>query len=103
MLAGTGASRGVLSNRLNWLQSVGCLRKDITVKGEKRPTYHMTKKSIELYRNGLMAMIWERKYFTTPALDSVELIHDPLWQGILANHGMQPLQSVGTFDRCKLS
>mgnify|MGYP005721847709 FL=1 len=76
MLAGTGASRGVLSNRLNWLQSVGCLRKDITVKGEKRPTYHMTKKSIELYRNGLMAMIWERKYFTTPALDSVELIHD---------------------------
>jgi|TARA_B110000967_G_scaffold141004_1_gene144127 DNA-binding HxlR family transcriptional regulator len=76
MLAGTGASRGVLSNRLSWLQSVGCLRKDITVKGQKRPTYHMTKKSIELYRNGLMAMTWERKYFTTPALDSVELIHD---------------------------
>ena len=76
MLAGTGASRGVLSNRLSWLQSVGCLRKDITVKGQKRPTYHMTKKSIELYRNGLMAMVWERKYFTTPDLDSVELIHN---------------------------
>lgn len=76
MLAGTGASRGVLSNRLSWLQSVGCLRKDVTVKGQKRPTYHMTKKSIELYRNGLMAMVWERKYFTTPDLDSVELIHN---------------------------
>lgn len=41
-----------------------------------RPTYHMTKKSIELYHNGLMAMNWERKYISTPELDSVELVHN---------------------------
>ena len=27
MLSATGASRGVLSNRLNWLLSIDCLRK----------------------------------------------------------------------------
>lgn len=74
MLSATGASRGVLSNRLNWLLSIDCLRKNQS--NPKRPTYHMTKKSIELYHNGLMAMNWERKYFTTPELDSVELIHN---------------------------
>ena len=36
----------------------------------------MTKKSIELYHNGLMTMNWERKYFSTPELDSVELVHN---------------------------
>ena len=36
----------------------------------------MTKKSIELYHNGLMAMNWERKYISTPELDSVELVHN---------------------------
>lgn len=66
MLAGTGASRGVLSDRLNWLQSKDCLRKDVIKNGPRRPTYHLTKKSIDLYSNGLMAMVWERKYFATP-------------------------------------
>ena len=97
MLLGTGASRGVLSNRLRWLQSIDCLRKDITEKGQKRPTYHMTKKSIELYRNGLMAMTWERKYFTTPALDSVELIHDhckkAFWPMIECKYCNEPVMS----------
>jgi len=74
MLSATGASRGVLTDRLNWLQSVDCLRKNET--NPSRPTYHMTKKSIELYHNGLMAMNWERKYFSTPELDSIELIHN---------------------------
>ena len=74
MLSATGASRGVLSDRLNWLQSVDCLRKNKS--NPTRPTYHMTQKSIELYHNGLMAMNWERKYFSTPELDSVELSHN---------------------------
>ena len=60
MLLGTGASRGVLSDRLNWLQKIDCLRKDVVKHSNKRPTYHLTKKSIELYANGLMAMNWER-------------------------------------------
>ena len=45
MLAGTGASKGVLSDRLNWLQSIDCLRKDNSA---RHPVYHLTKKSIEL-------------------------------------------------------
>ncbi|MDG0970314.1 MAG: winged helix-turn-helix transcriptional regulator [Porticoccaceae bacterium] len=76
MLLGTGASRGVLSDRLNWLQKVDCLRKDIVKHGNKRPIYHLTKKSIELYANGLMAMNWERKYFSTPSLDALQLTHN---------------------------
>jgi DNA-binding HxlR family transcriptional regulator len=75
MLVGTGASRGVLSDRLNWLQSKDCLRKDVTENGRRRPIYHLTKKSIELYSSGLMAILWERKYFASPNLDSVELTH----------------------------
>lgn len=73
MLAGTGASKGVLSNRLNWLQSIDCLRKDTS---GRHPAYHLTKKSIELYQNGLMAMVWERTHFSSPDLDKVELVHD---------------------------
>jgi DNA-binding HxlR family transcriptional regulator len=73
MLAGTGASKGVLSNRLNWLQSIDCLRKETS---DRHPVYHLTKKSIELYHNGLMAMVWERTHFSSPDLDKVELVHD---------------------------
>lgn len=73
MLAGTGASKGVLSNRLNWLQSIDCLRKETS---DRHPVYHLTKKSIELYHNGLMALVWERTHFSSPDLDKVELVHD---------------------------
>ncbi len=75
MLDNIGASRGVLTNRLNWLQSVGCLRKQHPDGNSRRPIYHLTKKSIELYDNALMAVVWERKYFTTPVLDEVAFIH----------------------------
>ena len=73
MLMGTGASKGVLTDRLNWLQTIDCLRRDTSA---RHPVYHLTKKSIELYQNGLMAMVWERTHFSSPALDKVELIHD---------------------------
>lgn len=75
MLAATGASRGVLTDRLEWLQSVGCLRKLAPEDNPRRPVYHLTKKSIDLYDNALAALNWERKYFKTPELDDVELIH----------------------------
>jgi len=97
MLAGTGASRGVLSDRLNWLQSKDCLRKDVMKNGPRRPTYHLTKKSIDLYSNGLMAMVWERKYFATPTLDSVELTHKTctkaFWPIMECSHCNQPVSS----------
>jgi|TARA_B110000967_G_scaffold50997_1_gene52107 DNA-binding HxlR family transcriptional regulator len=73
MLQGTGASKGVLSDRLLWLQNIDCLRKDCSA---RHPVYHLTKKSIELYQNGLMAMVWERTYFSSPELDKVELVHN---------------------------
>ena len=72
----TGASRGVLTDRLKWLQSVECLRKKAPQENLKRPVYHLTKKSFDLYHNALMAIMWERKYFTMPLLDKVELIHN---------------------------
>lgn len=81
----TGASRGVLTNRLKWLQSVDCLRKMVPKENLKRPVYRLTKKSIDLYDNALMAIMWERKYFTMPDLDKVELIHNT------CGHPMRPV------------
>ena len=75
MLATTGASRGVLSERLRWLQSVDCLTKAPSNKGGKRMSYHLTAKSLELYHSALMALEWERRFFNTAELDSVELLH----------------------------
>ena len=72
MLNATGVSRGVLSNRLRWLQDVDCLRKS---RDGGRPCYHLTAKSIELYHCALMAIAWERRWYRTPQLDDVELVH----------------------------
>ncbi len=70
-----GVSRGVLSDRLLWLESVDCLNKAPGDKGGKRLLYHLTPKSIELYDSALMALQWERQFFSTPELDNVELLH----------------------------
>jgi len=72
MLAATGVSRGVLANRLQWLQDVGCLRKGLD---GGRPRYHLTSKSLELYDAALMSIAWERRWHHTPALDDVALVH----------------------------
>jgi DNA-binding HxlR family transcriptional regulator len=72
MLAATGVSRGVLANRLQWLQNVDCLRKSVD---GGRPRYHLTAKSVELYGAALMAIAWERHWHHTPALDDIALVH----------------------------
>ena len=74
MMEAMGVSRGVLSNRLKWLQEVDCLKKE-TSAGSSRPVYHLTRKSIELYDCALMAIRWERNWFSNPQLDTVELTH----------------------------
>jgi DNA-binding HxlR family transcriptional regulator len=88
----TGASRGVLTDRLNWLQTVDCLRKNIPKDNVKRPIYQLTKKSLDLYHTGLMAILWERKYFTMPVLDQIEFIHTR------CGHSMLPVMSCGACD-----
>ena len=75
MMEAMGVSRGVLSNRLKWLQEVGCLRKEVPSADSRRPRYHLTSKSIDLYDSALMAIMWERTWYQTPALDRVELVH----------------------------
>jgi DNA-binding HxlR family transcriptional regulator len=75
MMEATGVSRGVLSNRLKWLQEVGCLRREEGGGNARRPRYHLTRKSVELYDSALMAIVWERAWYQTPALDQVELVH----------------------------
>lgn len=75
MMAAMGVSRGVLSNRLKWLQDVDCLRKG-TSPVSQRPVYHLTRKSVELYDCALMATRWERNWFSHPRLDRVELVHE---------------------------
>lgn len=75
MLSATGVSKGVLSERLKWLQSVDCLHKRADGKGGKRMRYHLTRKSVDLYDTALMAIAWERRFFRTPELDEVDLLH----------------------------
>lgn len=74
MMEAMGVSRGVLSNRLKWLQEVDCLRREPD-KGSNRPVYHLTSKSVDLYDCALMAISWERNWFSNPALDRVQLVH----------------------------
>tara|TARA_R110002110_G_scaffold415748_1_gene654828 strand:+ start:64104 stop:65051 length:948 start_codon:yes stop_codon:yes gene_type:complete len=75
MMDAMGVSRGVLSNRLKWLQSVDCLRREEGPDGARRPRYHLTSKSVELYDSAIMAVAWERHWYQTPELDRVELTH----------------------------
>ncbi|GAB5450789.1 MAG: helix-turn-helix domain-containing protein [Halioglobus sp.] len=75
MMETLGVSRGVLADRLKWLQSVDCLAKASASGGGKRQRYYLTEKSLDLYHSGLMAMAWERRFFETPALDQVSLVH----------------------------
>jgi DNA-binding HxlR family transcriptional regulator len=84
MMAATGVSKSVLSDRLLWLQTMGCLNKAPLVAGGKRMGYHLTTKSIELYDCALMAIAWERKFFIEPSLDQVQLTHS------CCNHTFQP-------------
>ncbi|QFU76799.1 transcriptional regulator [Halioglobus maricola] len=74
MMEAMGVSRGVLSNRLKWMQEIDCLRRETDDAGRK-PTYHLTSKSIDLYDCALMANRWERNWFDNPQLDTVELVH----------------------------
>ena len=75
LMSTMGVSRGVLSDRLKWLQSVDCLKQVPERDGGKRMGYHLTKKSIDLYPLAMMGAAWERKFFSTPDLDRVELTH----------------------------
>jgi DNA-binding HxlR family transcriptional regulator len=77
MMETIGVSRGVLSDRLKWLQSVDCLRKAGDGRGGKRMRYHLTRKSLDIYECALMALAWERQFYSTPELDKVELLHKP--------------------------
>jgi DNA-binding HxlR family transcriptional regulator len=75
LLEATGMSRGVLSDRLKWLEKVDCLKKEFPAGNSRRPVYHMTRKSVDLYDTALMALNWERNFFSEPQLDSIELHH----------------------------
>ena len=52
LLAATGASRGVLSDRLKWLQGIDCLRR-------RDGRYRLTRKSLDLYDTG-----WQHTFVT---------------------------------------
>lgn len=72
ILQETGISRGVLSDRLKWLQDHDCLRRR---GGTRHPSYHLTRKSVDLYHNALMAVAWEDRYYDTPDIQAVRLVH----------------------------
>jgi DNA-binding HxlR family transcriptional regulator len=75
MMATIGVSRGVLADRLKWLQGVECLRKAPAVPGGRRMRYYLTEKSMDLYHCALMGHAWEQRFCTTAGLDDVQLIH----------------------------
>ncbi len=75
MMDATGISRGVLSDRLKWLQAMDCLRQEPEHAGARRMRYRLTPKSLDIYHSALMALAWERRFFQTPQLDHIELTH----------------------------
>lgn len=70
MRAATGVSRGVLADRLKWLQQIGCLRHSPTT-----GRYHLTRKARGLHAGAMMAIEWERRHYRSPELDHLELRH----------------------------
>jgi len=77
LLAATGISRGVLTNRLKWLETTDCLQRRYPEGNLRRPSYHLTRKSVDLYDFALMSLSWERKFFREPELDAIDLVHQP--------------------------
>lgn len=75
MIEATGVSRGVLSDRLKWLQQIDCLRKGRGDGNGRNGRYHLTRKSIALYPSAMMAIEWERRYYRSPQLDKLQLLH----------------------------
>lgn len=74
LLKASGMSRGVLSDRLKWLERIKCLKK-VTPENSRRPVYKLTAKSNELYSTALMATVWEQRFFHTPDIRQLSLIH----------------------------
>ena len=75
IMTATGISRGVLSDRLKWLQAIDCLGRAPAGAGGKRMHYHLTDKSIDLYDCALMALAWEQLFFPHPEVSGVALTH----------------------------
>jgi DNA-binding HxlR family transcriptional regulator len=91
-----GVSRGVLADRLKWLQSIDCLQQLPERPQSKRLSYHMTQKSMDLYHNALTMLSWEREFHTSPELDKIELVHSlcgkkitPITCCIRCNHSVK--------------
>ncbi len=101
MMAAMGVSRGVLSDRLKWLQSIDCLNRLPETEGGKRMRYHLTRKSIDLYDCALMAIAWEREYFSTPKLDEVTLVHLQCGQSFQAQMNCRTCGEL--VDSCSVS
>jgi len=80
LLAATGISRGVLADRLKWLESVDCLQRRFPDGNPRRPSYHMTRKSIDMYDVALTSLYWERKFFQQPEMDAIDLVHEDCGQ-----------------------
>lgn len=76
LLSASGMSRGVLSQRLTWLQEIDCLKRTPKNSNARRFEYHLTRKSNDLYGAALMATAWERQFFKTKELDGVRLRHN---------------------------
>jgi len=70
-----GVSRGVLADRLKWLESIDCLERADNPAGGRRKRYFLTPKTLDLYHCALMGMAWERQFYSTPDLDSAQLVH----------------------------
>ncbi|KGE03611.1 winged helix-turn-helix transcriptional regulator [Pseudohaliea rubra] len=68
LLAATGASRGVLSDRLKWLRGIDCLR-------QRHGRYRLTRKSLDLYDTALMAVAWERCHYPVAPQQDFTLRH----------------------------
>src|SRR5690606_6543435 len=84
---------GVLADRLKWLESVDCLRRRFPDGNPRRPSYHMTRKSVDLYDTALMALAWERRFFREPEMDAIDLVH------VLCGEVFHPIMACTHCDR----
>ncbi|WP_068004890.1 winged helix-turn-helix transcriptional regulator [Pseudovibrio axinellae] len=73
----SGAATNILTERLNWMQTLGLVNHNDEEAGGKKTGYRLTRKSTDIFPILLMLMRWGDTYYASPEGAPVLLTHEP--------------------------
>ncbi|MFC5342850.1 winged helix-turn-helix transcriptional regulator [Brevundimonas staleyi] len=90
-----GMATNILSERLNWLQSIGMVRAQTYDVAYNRVEYHLTEKGAEFYPILVMLMVWGDAHYPSPEGPPEVLLHapdgHPLTPAVVCSHCREPV------------